>query len=643
MVTTAVVLDAVQKAHTRINLSLLQKGMILISVPLVFELIFVLTLSGMLRQAEAEIQQERTAKKVIDKTNQLARLFYQTSVRMKDLRFADADEQNKAFDELGDAITANATELKELTKPLPTSYQLALRIDAGLMEAHRKLSGYREHLGEGSALEQEQRFKEVRLEITPIVQEVAKDLQALIEHEKQIVEKDMPRLQAESRSRVETLLGVGIVFNILLAVFLALFFTRGTVSRLQVLVENTQRLATGRPLNPLLPGKDEIAHLDKVFNDMASALAAAMRKERAILENAFDVICSIDSNGKFISVSPACERLLGYQQRELIGKDYIDLVVEADRPQTIAAVLNVVSTPGGQFENRLIRHDGTAIDVLWSVQWSKPEQSLFCVIHDITQRKIIERMKQEFVSMVSHDLRTPLTSVQAAITLLLSGAGGELSSNGTEILNMADDNISRLIALINDLLDIEKMESGKLQLNIKPTSLQAVFDSSVNAVQGFARTQRIGIEVKPTDLEVDADGDRIVQILVNLVSNAIKFSPKDSTVTIEAVGSDASSNVEVRVIDRGRGVPEEQRKTIFDRFQQVDANDAVEKQGSGLGLAICKAIVEGHGGTIGVNPGDGGGSIFWFKLPAASDTASGAAADEPGDPTTDMVASTTAG
>lgn len=633
MVTTAVVLDAVQKAHTRINLSLLQKGMILISVPLVFELIFVLTLSGMLRQAEAEIQQERTAKKVIDKTNQLARLFYQTSMRMKDLRFADAEEQNKAFDELGDAIAANASELKELTKPLATSYQLALRIDAGLKEAHTKLNGYQKHLGEGSVLEQEQRFKAVRIEITPIVQDVARDLQALIDHEKQIVEKDMPRLQAESRSRVEILLAVGIVFNIVLAVFLALFFTRGTVSRLQVLVENTQRLATGRPLNPLLPGKDEIAHLDKVFNDMASALAAAMRKERAILENAFDVICSIDSNGKFISVSPACERLLGYAQPELIGKEYIQLVVEADRPATVAAVLNVVSAPGGQFENRLIRNDGSAIDVLWSVQWSKPEQSLFCVIHDITQRKIIERMKQEFVSMVSHDLRTPLTSVQAAITLLLSGAGGQLSANGVEILNMADDNIGRLIALINDLLDIEKMESGKLQLNLSPTPLQTVFDSSVNAVQGFARTQQIDIAVTPTDLQIDADADRIVQILVNLVSNAIKFSPKASTVTIEA--SAADDTVEIRVIDQGRGVPEEQRKTIFDRFQQVNATDAAEKQGSGLGLAICKAIVEGHGGTIGVSAGEKGGSIFWFKLPAAVTIST--------DQVSDMVGSTTKG
>ena len=634
MVTTAVVLDAVQKAHTRINLSLLQKGMILISVPLVFELIFVLTLSGMLRQAEAEIQQERTAKKVIDKTNQLARLFYQTSVRMKDLRFANAEEQNKAFDELGDAITANSTELKELTKPLPTSYQLALRIEAGLNGAQKKLSAYRQQLGEGSLLEQEQRFKEVRLEITPLVQEVAKNLQTLIDHEKQIVEKDMPRLQALSRSRVEMLLAVGIVFNIVLAVFLALFFTRGTVSRLQVLVENTQRLATGRPLNPLLPGKDEIAHLDKVFNDMASALAAAMRKERAILENAFDVICSIDSNGNFISVSPACERLLGYTQQELIGKEYIQLVVESDRQQTVAAVLNVVSSPGGQFENRLIRNDGSFIDVLWSVQWSKPEQSLFCVIHDITQRKIIERMKQEFVSMVSHDLRTPLTSVQAAITLLISGAGGQLSANGVEILNMADDNIGRLIALINDLLDIEKMESGKLQLNISPTSLQSVFDSSVNAVQGFARTQQINIEVQPTDLHIEADADRIVQIVVNLVSNAIKFSPKNSTVTIEASAVDET--VEIRVLDQGRGVPEEQRKTIFDRFQQVNANDAAEKQGSGLGLAICKAIVEGHGGTIGVSPGAKGGSIFWFKLPAGSITVST-------DHSCDMVGSTTKG
>jgi signal transduction histidine kinase len=312
--------------------------------------------------------------------------------------------------------------------------------------------------------------------------------------------------------RMIMIVAVGGTFHVVLAIFLWLNFSRGTAENFRILVDNTRRLAQGKPLNAPIEGGGEIAHLDHVFNDMAQALEAEKRK-----------------------------------------------------------------------------------------------------------REEIEQMKQEFVAMISHDLRTPLTSVQACLTLLTTGMYGELSEQGTENVQMAEGNVTRLISLINDLLDIEKMESGKLKMELTGCSIGDVFDRSLAAVVSFAQQQQVSLVMERTDLRAIADGDRLVQVLVNLIANAIKFSPKDSQVTVSA--QDKEEMIVVRVSDQGRGIPSEFRQSIFERFQQVKGSDAKVKGGSGLGLAICKAIIEGHSGEIGVDSEENKGSCFWFSVPKQSQLA----------------------
>lgn len=238
---------------------------------------------------------------------------------------------------------------------------------------------------------------------------------------------------------------------------------------------------------------------------------------------------------------------------------------------------------------------------------------MFAVAHDITVRKEIERVKQEFVAMVSHDLRTPLTSIQGFLALLDTGMYGDLNEYGRESRTLADDNVRRLIALINDLLDIEKLESGNLQMEIGQTSLAEVFTRSVNSVAGFASLHHVEIEVVPTTVSIMADPDRLVQVMVNLISNAVKFSPENGHVAVAVEDMEDWTRITVR--DSGCGVPKQFHNAVFERFQQVSIADAKLKGGSGLGLAICKAIVEGHQGVIGVDSEEGEGSTFWFKIP----------------------------
>jgi len=259
---------------------------------------------------------------------------------------------------------------------------------------------------------------------------------------------------------------------------------------------------------------------------------------------------------------------------------------------------------------------GGVRDVLLSIKWDTAEKSYFVVIHDITGRKELERAKQEFVNMVSHDLRSPLTSLRVSLGLFLNGVFGEQTAKAKIRLGTMDESIDRLIRLINDLLDVEKFEAGQMQLELEQTSTNHLIASAFEAVSGMAEAQKVELNVVSNDRQLLVDGDRIIQVLVNLLSNAIKFSPQQSEVEVRAFERDGMA--EFRVIDHGRGIPADKLESVFERFKQVDAKNAVEKKGTGLGLAICKNIIEAHGGTIGVDSVEGEGSQFWFrvKMPA---------------------------
>ncbi|MBX9723053.1 MAG: cell wall metabolism sensor histidine kinase WalK, partial [Candidatus Obscuribacterales bacterium] len=225
----------------------------------------------------------------------------------------------------------------------------------------------------------------------------------------------------------------------------------------------------------------------------------------------------------------------------------------------------------------------------------------------------LETFKRELISIVSHELRTPLLSISSALELLGAGALGDLSDKGKNRLHYAQEEADRLIRLINDLLDIEKMEAGKFVLDKSEFKVEELINSSLAAVAQLAEPRNIKLEAVPVDAKIFADRDRLCQVLINLLSNAIKFSPVAGVIKVRV--ETKSNAMEFRISDQGRGIPEELRQKIFDRFIQVEKADESERGGSGLGLAIAKAIVEQHGGTIGVESLLGQGSTFWFELP----------------------------
>lgn len=600
------------------NLTIAHQGLILVLLPVIFEVVFISLLALQMNKTYLVLQEVNQSRQFGQSVESVVQDIYQLTQimdRVKEERTElPAGVQETVQRKLDDVERGTQT----LIESAPNEALKAKSQDVAgpIIKATHIMRRVLEHFNRDDFMQVLMIIKSKRNFFASTRENLFDALNELLVAKRDEQERYnvLVEQQAQSFQTLMAVVLIGGALHVMLALFLWLTFSRDTADSFRVLMDNTRRLGLGQPLNPPLPGKGEIAHLDRVFQDMAQALDAARRKERAIIENAIDVICSFDEDGRFVQVSPASEQLFGYPHADLLGKRFDDLIFSDDLRLTGAAITEIREGEGrGQFENRVRRKDGSLVDVLWAIQWSEAERMMFCVAHDITERKEIERMKQEFVAMVSHDLRTPLTSIQGFLTLLQTGMYGSLNQNGEQNLAIADANISRLIALINDLLDIEKMESGKLKMDIRHCPLTDVFSRSIGAVIGFAEQQKVQLVAEDTTLVAYADSDRLVQVLVNLISNAIKFSPPQGTIRLQAVAVD--DFIEVRVIDNGRGIPPEYREVIFERFQQVKTTDATRKGGSGLGLAICKAIVEGHGGKIGVESEEGKGSTFWFHVP----------------------------
>lgn len=485
------------------------------------------------------------------------------------------------------------------------------------------------------------------------------------------------------------------------------------------------------------------------LGSLAGTIRELRKRERSIIENAVDVICVLDVHGNFLSTSPSAKRVWGYSPDELVGKSIKEYLVSEDADQTLATVLGAQQSIGQlNFENKFKHKKEQIVEMEWTAHWSATDNGLFCIAHDITERKLaeakltesearlrtmleampvgvitcsqgatiefanlsmqeftgievnsllgtstfdlvvkkdkdelrqyllntkssiqkpmesmldrsdgkqlaveisvvrfsvqatsklliifadvtqrkeMERLRNEFVSMVNHDLRAPLTSFSGLFTRVESGAYGELSPQGKEVFHLAHLELDRLMRLVGDLLDLDKLDSGKLVIEPDTVAVLDIIEASLSSIKAYADVREIKILYDEVDSACYADRRRIIQVMVNLLSNAIKFSPDKSQieVQIESLNEQATANeddaqpVRISISDHGRGIPPEKIGQLFERFQQVKPEDPLERAGSGLGLSICKAIIEAHHGSIGcTNRSDSAGATFWFTLPA---------------------------
>lgn len=342
----------------------------------------------------------------------------------------------------------------------------------------------------------------------------------------------------------------------------------------------------------------------------------------ATLDGVLDAIITINESGSIESWSKGAERIFGYTEEQVLRRNVNILMPEPHASAHDGYLHRYLSTGQARILGARVtvtaRHrDGhlAPVELAVNEMWIDDRRLFIAVGHDVTERLAVERLKTEFVSTVSHELRTPLTSISGALGLLAGGAAGTVPPKAKRLVDIAKQNSDRLVRLINDILDLEKAESGRLEFRLERQPLKSLVAQAIEANRGVGAGRNIRIRLAPDSVDglVNVDRDRLMQVLTNLLSNAVKFSPDGGTVDVRIDGEPHTLKVSVR--DHGPGISPAFRARIFQKFAQADSSDSRAKGGTGLGLSIAQAITEKLGGSIGFDSTVGEGSVFHVSLP----------------------------
>lgn len=362
-----------------------------------------------------------------------------------------------------------------------------------------------------------------------------------------------------------------------------------------------------------------------IGNEMARTTSELQLSQfKTTLDKTRDCVFMFDPDSlRFFYVNQGAMEQVGYSYQELLVMTPVDIEPEFTSEQFATMIEPLISGKESSLVYETIhRHkNGKNIPVDIFLQYVEPDNEtprFVALVRDMTDRKRIENMKNDFVSTVSHELRTPLTSIHGSIALITGGATGELPAAVMEMLNIAHKNTERLLLLVNDILDLQKIESGKLQFNFRYVDLCKFLEQSVKENEGFASENNVSLNMlcKHKGVVIYADQVRLMQVMNNLLSNAAKFSPEDGSIDVDCHYE--RNFIRISVTDYGEGVPKEFQKNLFEKFTQADSSDSKKLGGSGLGLSIAKSIVEKHAGSIGFSSTPGRGSTFFFDLPISA-------------------------
>jgi len=478
------------------RLKIAHKGLILISLTLIVELIFLGVLVLLLIQADNAIKREVKSKQIIYTASNIARYTIECGTSAAVYKF---NRQKNYRDRAVNAVQLAAKDvdvLESLLKDDPRQVERMKKCKAVMLEGRRRIELLVKKMDQDDEIIPILVKGQLRPE-REIVDGMAQELYGIVEAERESA-KSYATQERSARQAVINALVAGIVLNILLAVGAAVFFFQDIAKRIQVVIDNTHRLPKKLPFNQPIGGNDEIAELDSAFHSTAKELQES------------------------------------------------------------------------------------------------------------------EEMKRMLIGMVSHDLRSPLTSVSAGLELLKEGVVGELPEDAKKTVAQASSDVSRLLRLTDDLLDAERIASGSIDLRRREISAKDLVEDVLESMETVSQQHGVKLQSQGDNFEFNADHERLCQVLVNLVSNAIKFSPEGETVNLTFAKT--ASNAEFRVTDRGPGIPAEHHARIFEKFTQVkNADSSIE--GKGLGLTICKSLVELHGGSIQVESSNGKGTTFCVSIP----------------------------
>ncbi|MCA9805294.1 MAG: PAS domain-containing sensor histidine kinase [Cyanobacteria bacterium HKST-UBA02] len=591
-------------------------GLTIVAVPALIQLALLCGMSSLLWSIQQESLAARESRAKINRLDncmiKITEFFFLPLVSESDSAPGNRRSDSEIIAEIA-AVEKEARELLDGNDYEGAAALKAAKVRAMLDEFTSIGAESLEQIRKGRTHEERNQVMDI---LGPAADRFAREVTGLIDFEKAQREQ-ITELKEHDREQVKIWLLSTAILSLIASGVMAVFFTARIKTPIRRISDNLQALANNAPLQPALTSADELGALERLIHSVADEIHLAIERERSAVEMAADLICVLDESGAIVSVNEISELFLGSTPTELKGRRLsslclVEQILEADELVRNAIASNEAKTADLALE----RKDGSIIYTRWSCLWSDREEELFCVARDISREKQLQKMKMDFVNMISHDLRSPLTSMIGGLTILASGIKGELPPAMKEEAEAAIASAQKLVEFINDLLDFQKLDEGKMPLDLSDHELGAMLGEAVKVVRPLAISRSIEIEapLENTDL-VHCDRNKIVQVIINLLSNAVKFSPEDSSIRIRL--SSSPKVVKVSIENPGNPIPEDFRSRIFEPFEQTPAS---RHQGTGLGLAICKMIVEAHDGAIGLEDLGDEDRIdqpitrFWFEL-----------------------------
>ncbi len=603
------------------SLSLRAKGFLVIALLLVFELLFVGCHAALLVAAERESGRQQNAKEIVATAGTLLRDFYDAGDNLAKYSSKKDQDARDVYQAKCSALLRNSHWIKEQLKSGSKQYQLFEKIENNLT-ANLKMFAQMRRLSETDSELAVAQFglklkTKMRLELLAL----SGDLVEFLNAEKQI-ESASPVAIRLQRERTSWLLGGGMVLNVVVAFLLVRWFLRSITSRLEIVQDNAERLRQRKSLRVPIAGEDEIASIDEAFHEMSHSLQGQEKLLRASTDQIQNIIEQMPIGlvvvaesaqveyAKIEYANPALERMLEYKTGELKGTSLGSSFSSAGlRPEPLTDTAMI----DGTIELVAQKKSGSKLPVEFSVSdisYDNISRQL-CTVIDISEKHEIEKMKEAFVAMVSHDLRTPLTSVSGFLHMLPLGIYGQFSQAVVAETTVAEKQVEELIALINDLLDLEKLKAGQLEMRSANANLEDLLDNAIESCSELAEVSGVSVlfEGCQTPMMVLADGDRLQQALSKVFVSAIRLSTR-STINVSVVAENIDRGHKVALIAlhiSGVHMSEQQIESLFEPFQAGSLN-------LGLALPLAKALLLSFAGQCGASAEDQG-LVLWLQLP----------------------------
>lgn len=600
--------------HKLSTASLRVKLIWLVTLPLVLQIILLGRLAWLQSEAEATLHDAYRYTKVLKTlveldadTFRLLEMFYATKLNSQNA----LDVMHAVNTAVGD-LNKPIAELKLLADKDADARELLAqcrRLKANILDAVKQLST---QVISRPGEEEHHRVMEHLMQ-------VSREATALVPRLERIVEESASQRYSRTtnlKSEERTLIVIGGLIDGCFAIVLAVFVSQNISLRLFRLKRNLKNFANNKSLEEAPKSGDEIGSLETELFEMAHAIRALERREKTLVNGSPDPIVFLDTNLCVIFANTSAQREFARLGRELKGASFLEFIDEASKQPLKSYLESVRNDVAGGGIQITLNSDSQKVFSVTSAWNTFDSGSWLCILHDLSERFRAEQMRAEIVDMFTHDLKSPLTSIKLTTQLL-----AETVDEAAKVrVSRVEANAERMSALINDLLDLHRAQSGELVFRSYAVDPVGLIDEAIEVLQDTA--QSLGVTLIPeieTKAQVYADRSAALRVLVNLMSNAIKFSPSGQSVAIK-VTECGGDRIRFAIVDRGPGIKPEELESIFLRFRQASTvpKASIPELGSGLGLSICKVFVEKQNGEIGVTSCVGEGSTFWFELPTAN-------------------------